>query len=144
VTGADGVYEFTNLAPGSYTVAEVLPPGWQQTSPAAQNARIRRFSLAASDLAFDPVSGQIYASMPSSAGLLGNSVVAIDPATANIGRFEPVGSEPGKLAVSDDGRFLYAALQGAAAVRRVNLTTLTAGLQFALKRIFLGTVLRGP
>src|SRR5205807_10663315 len=43
-----------------------------------------------------------------------------------------VGSEPGKLALSDDGRSLYVALDGSAAVRRIDLGTQTAGLQFPL------------
>lgn len=33
VTAADGSYSFTNLAPGPYHVAQVLPAGWQQTAP---------------------------------------------------------------------------------------------------------------
>ena len=32
-TDANGDYQFTGLTPGSYTVAEVLQSGWQQTSP---------------------------------------------------------------------------------------------------------------
>ena len=32
-TDANGNYSFTNLEPGTYTVAEVQRPGWQQTSP---------------------------------------------------------------------------------------------------------------
>ena len=34
-TAADGTYAFTGLAAGTYTVAEVLPAGWQQSAPAA-------------------------------------------------------------------------------------------------------------
>jgi subtilisin family serine protease len=34
VTDANGNYAFTDLEPGSYTVAEVMQSGWQQTSPA--------------------------------------------------------------------------------------------------------------
>lgn len=33
VTDANGNYSFTNLVAGNYTVAEVMQPGWQQTSP---------------------------------------------------------------------------------------------------------------
>jgi hypothetical protein len=32
-TDANGNYSFTNLEPGTYTLAEVQRPGWQQTSP---------------------------------------------------------------------------------------------------------------
>ncbi|MFB2879592.1 S8 family serine peptidase [Aerosakkonemataceae cyanobacterium BLCC-F46] len=35
VTNAQGKYEFTNLAAGTYAVTEVLKPGWIQTSPTA-------------------------------------------------------------------------------------------------------------
>jgi hypothetical protein len=33
VTDSNGNYTFTNLAPGSYLVREVVPPGWTQTTP---------------------------------------------------------------------------------------------------------------
>src|SRR5262249_43663210 len=35
-TDADGHYAFTNLAPGTYRVAEELQSGWVQTAPPAQ------------------------------------------------------------------------------------------------------------
>lgn len=33
VSGPDGTYGFWNLAPGTYTVCEVVPSGWTQTYP---------------------------------------------------------------------------------------------------------------
>src|SRR6266849_1799221 len=80
-------------------------------------------SLATNDLVYDPGTRRIYASVPSSAGANGNSITAIDPVTGAIGPSVFIGSEPGKLALSDDGRYLYVALDGAAAVRRFNLAT---------------------
>jgi trimeric autotransporter adhesin len=69
--------------------------------------------------------------VPSSAGsAYGNSVVSVDPQTGAIGTPIRVGAEPNKLALTDDGKFLWVALDGAAAVRKVDLTTGTAGLQF--------------
>src|SRR5262249_49952992 len=43
-----------------------------------------------------------------------------------------IGSEPGKLALSDNGQYLCVVLDGAAAVRRFDLTTQLAGLQLPL------------
>src|SRR6185503_10385615 len=42
-----------------------------------------------------------------------------------------VGSEPNKLALSDDGHSLYVTLQGAGAIRRFDALTNTPGLQFS-------------
>lgn len=100
-------------------------------APAA--AQMLELELPANDLVYDTVRQRIYVSVPSRAGgSLGNTITAIDPATGAIGPSVFVGSEPGKLALSGDGRFLYVALDGAAAVRRVDAATLTPGLQFAL------------
>ncbi len=91
-----------------------------QTTP----ANIRTISLNSNDIVFDPFSGKIYASLPSSAGTNGNSIVIIDPVTATAGPSIFIGSEPNKLAISDDGKYLYVALDGAAGVRRLNLRTM--------------------
>ena len=40
-TAADGSYSFDGLAAGTYTVAEVQQPGWQQTSPAGSRSDYR-------------------------------------------------------------------------------------------------------
>ncbi len=45
VTGADGSYAFTNLSPGSYTVAEVTKTGWTQTYPVTLSGQSRLFEL---------------------------------------------------------------------------------------------------
>ena len=46
-TAADGSYSFDGLAAGTYTVAEVQQPGWQQTSPVGTVPAIERVSVAA-------------------------------------------------------------------------------------------------
>jgi subtilase family serine protease len=38
VTDVNGNYTFTNLRPGTYTVAEIMQPGWQQTFPGTSNS----------------------------------------------------------------------------------------------------------
>ncbi|HEY5886053.1 MAG TPA: hypothetical protein VIT88_15305, partial [Pyrinomonadaceae bacterium] len=61
-----------------------------------------------------------------------NSVTTIDPLTGAITNSVFVGSEPNRLALSDDGQTLYAALEGAFAIRQFNASTQTAGAQFPL------------
>ena len=90
-------------------------------------------SLPANDLVYSASTQLLYASVPSSGGpSLGNSIVSIDPYTGVLGSPIFVGSEPGKMALSSDSTVIWVALNGAAAVREVNLKTQTAGLQFSL------------
>lgn len=93
-------------------------------------AAVKIVDLPANDLVYDPHSGLLYASVPSEAGELGNTVTAIDPELGEIVSSVFVGSEPSTLAVSGNGRFLYVGIDGAAAIRRVTLPSLTAGPQF--------------
>lgn len=101
------------------------------TSIGAANG-VQIVSLATNDIIYDPLRGRIYASVPGRAGSLGNTITVIDPATGATGTSVFAGSEPGKMALSDDGQFLYVSLDGAAAVRRLTLATMTPEIQFSL------------
>jgi DNA-binding beta-propeller fold protein YncE len=74
----------------------------------------------------------LYASVPGTVPTYGNSVVTIDPATGAITGSVFVGSDPGVVAISDDGQVLYVALGGSQSIRRVSLSPLAAGLEFPL------------
>ncbi len=93
---------------------------------------IRRINLTTNDLVYSSSTGKIYASLPSFAGSSGNSIAAIDPTTGLITSTTFIGSEPDKLALSDDGHSLYAVLEGASAIRRFDALTNTPGLQFSV------------
>ena len=93
---------------------------------------IKIITLTSNDIIYDPVSQKIYASVPSSAGATGNSITIIDPFTGTVDTSIFIGSEPSKLAISNNGQYLYVALDGAASVRRFDITSQTAELQFAL------------
>jgi hypothetical protein len=84
------------------------------------------------DLVWDEGTGRLYVSLASTSGTLGNTLTAIDPANAQVTGSVFVGSEPGRLARSTDGQYVYVGLDGAAAVRRVTLASLTANLQFSI------------
>jgi trimeric autotransporter adhesin len=106
------------------------PPGGG-TSPAQIFTTF--ITLSATDLAYSSATQMLYASVPSSGGaVLGNSIVPIDPNTGVIGTPIFVGSEPTKMAMSSDGTVIWVALNGAGAVRKVDLIAQTAGLQFSL------------
>jgi hypothetical protein len=99
---------------------------------AARADCLRQISLSCNDLAFDPVTGKIYASIPGSVPQIGNSLVSIDPETGKIGPAVFIGSEPGKLAISDVGGILWVALDGAGSIRRYDTASATPGVQFGL------------
>src|SRR5690348_3094384 len=83
-------------------------------APSSVTADVRQLSLPTSDLAYDRFTRRLYASVPApvspSLGIAGDSVVVIDPEAGTVGPVIPIGSAPGKLALSDDGRYLYVAL----------------------------------
>ncbi len=118
---------------GTYPITVTNPgPGGGGTS--ASLPFTTYLALANNDLVYSSWSKKLYASIPSTGGSLGNCIVEIDPLTGNVTRSVYVGSEPKKLALSSDGRTLWVGLDGASAVRKVDLTTttMTAGLQFSV------------
>jgi hypothetical protein len=117
--------------PGNESFTITTPaPGGGTTAPLLYTAYI---GIANNSMIYNPVNGLFYVSVPSSAGApYGNSVVSVDPATGALGTPIQVGSEPDKMALTSDGNYLWVGLDGASAVRKVNLATGTAGLQFAL------------
>lgn len=109
--------------------AQVVVSSGLDVSNSAVFAIYRALSLSTNDLIFDPTRNRIYASIPGSIRD-GNSIVSIDPFTASIGTPVPIGSEPSRLALSDNGQYLYTALDGAGAVRRLDLASQTPGCSF--------------
>ena len=84
-------------------------------------------------IAFSTQTGMLYATIPSQAGLTyGNRLIEIDPETGTITRSVFVGSEPNVIAISPDAAVAYVGLDGAGAVRPVDLVTVSAATQFSL------------
>jgi uncharacterized repeat protein (TIGR01451 family) len=110
-------------------VSSSVPGGG--TSGSLPFAIFQTVALNTNDIVFDPFTRKLYASVPSTAPqVAGNSIVAIDPLTGAIGVPIPIGSEPTRMSISDDGQYLYTVLAGSNSVRRMDLTTLTPGTQF--------------
>jgi hypothetical protein len=84
------------------------------------------------DLVYDKTRQRIYASVSSTSGVRANTITVINPFNGTIGSSIPVGIEPTLLAMSDDDRYLYVSLDHELAVRRIDLTTMTPDLKFAV------------
>jgi hypothetical protein len=121
----------TVALPGNVNFIVTTPaPGGGTTASLPYTAYV---SIPNNGMAYNSVNGLLYISVPSSAGSpYGNSVVSVDPETGALGTPIAVGSEPDQLAISSDGTTLWVGLDGASAVRQVNLTTGVAGMQFSL------------
>jgi hypothetical protein len=75
----------------------------------------------------DAARGKLVASVPSADPTLGNRLAVVDPITGAVDRSIPIGSEPGEMALSDDGTTLWVAIDGASSFRKVDLRNDTAG-----------------
>jgi hypothetical protein len=76
----------------------------------------------ANDMVYDAVARRLYVAASHSATPgLADSLVTVDPATGRVGDPLYLGSEPNKLALSDDGGYLYIALSPSGRVRRLDL-----------------------
>ncbi len=117
--------------PGNYSFTVTTPaPGGGTTAAQLFTAYI---PLTSNSSIYNPVDGLMYASVPGSVPApMGNSIVSVNPATGAIGTPIFVGSEPNKLALTSDGKYLWVGLDGSSAVRKVDLVAKTAGLQFSL------------
>lgn len=119
-------WQFASAAKSSLAHASPVP----LASP--EESFVRKVDVAANDLVVDPITQTIYVSIPSSSLPNGNSIAPVTPLTGAVGPSVFLGSEPTKMAVSDNGQFIYALLNGSASIRRFEIATQTAGLQFSL------------
>jgi hypothetical protein len=107
----------------------------------------RSLALDAKHLVADSKRKLLYATVGGTATMNPNSLVVIDPVSLSVKQAVTLGSDPSSLAMSDDGSTLWVGMDGAFAVRRVDLTTSppTAGAQFTLPRGQFGdSVAAGP
>lgn len=84
------------------------------------------------DLVYDANTNRIYVSIPSANGSNGNSIGIINPDTYMLENTVFIGSEPSVLAISDNGQYIYSGFNGSSTVRRFDVATQTAELQFSL------------
>lgn len=105
----------------SVTVFNQAPGGGE--SSALTLTVYQKLSLNLSSVVSVPSRKLLYVSVPASATANPNTVVPIDPETGATQAPIPVGNDPRALAVSDDGSFLFVAVQGEQLIKRINLST---------------------
>ena len=94
--------------------------------------QVNTLNLTTNDLVYDSVTNKIYASIPSANGANGNSIGIINPITRVLENTVFIGSEPTILAISDNGQYIYSGFSGTSTVRRFDVSSQTAGIQFSL------------
>ncbi len=122
----------TSLVNASVAVPSPTPTPSPTPSPSPPYIPtfITRVNLPANNLVMSEATQALYASVPASAGANGNSITKINPQTAVVGPSVFIGSEPNRMAISNDGQTLWVHLNGANAARRFDILTETPGLQF--------------
>lgn len=93
------------------------------TNSLGQVDSVRRLSLPTNDIIFNALDNKLYASVPGSAGSIGNSITRVNPFTGTVEGSIFIGSEPTKLAINGDGQTLYTYLSGAYSISRYNMAT---------------------
>jgi len=121
-----GIVELSvsNPAPGGLS----SPVTFNVTYPATINI----LDLPANALVWDPFAQVIYASLPSTYGVNGNSIAVINPTTGAVTAYHYAGSEPTKLAISAISNYLYVGLNGNGSVQRINLPGFTPDIDVSL------------
>ena len=117
-----------NPAPGGGT-SNALP--LQVTAQVSGSLAQITIGVLANDLAWDPLHGRIYLSLPNQLSVPNqngsniNSVQSLDPVTGALETPVNVGNDPNMLSVSSTEKYLYVGLDGSAQVARLNLPSLT-------------------
>lgn len=94
--------------------------------------KVSALKIATNDVIYNPFTGKIYVTIPSSNGSNGNSIGIINPSTMVLEKTVFIGSEPTIMDISDNGQYIYVGFSGSSTVRRFNVSTQTADIQFPL------------
>jgi hypothetical protein len=102
------------------------------TSQSGSDFAVTVLNQPAKDLKFDPMRNWIYLSVPGSSTTLANSIAVLDPTTSIIFANQYAGAQPNHLALSEDGQFLYASIDGSSSIQRFLLPNLQPDINFGL------------
>jgi hypothetical protein len=115
-----------NPTPGGGTSGSLI----FSINPLAANLTV--LNLSGSDLSWNPSQQKLYVAVQSSASVNPGTVTVVDPVAGSIVSAQQLSSAPSGLAISDDGQYLYAVINGGASIQRLILPALTPDIQWSL------------
>ena len=89
-------------------------------------------SVQSNDLTYDPATGLLYASSPSSASSNPNSIIPINPGNGALGTAVAVHPNPLRILSSGDGTYLYVLSNNGATIQRYDPATATFAAQLPI------------
>ena len=123
---------------GSLAVTLVNPTpgggssGALQLQVIAADNRVRTLAYSTQDVAVDPVRNLVYASVGSNSATSPNSLLAIDPKQGTVVTTQTVSDQPGRMAITDDGTYLYVSFPSIGQVSRYTLPTLALDIHWSV------------
>jgi VCBS repeat-containing protein len=95
-------------------------------------------NLPTGDLLYDAATDRILVSVLGTGGARANTLTVIDPASGALGASLPIGMDPRDLVISDDGRYVHAAIEDRRSIQLIDLTTQMLGPKVTLSPGFDG------
>ena len=121
----------TGVAPGTAMVKASIGTLVSNSLPVVV-MDLRMVSIYTRDIAYDQVTNRIYASVANNSGNLSNTLASVNPQTGTVEWSIAVGTEPGKLALSDDGQYVYIGVNGGKSVAKFHIPSRTVQQTFSL------------
>jgi hypothetical protein len=90
--------------------------------------RVRNVAARGNDILWDGSRQRLYVSIAANAPANAGSIGVLDPVAGAFTSFAPIGNDPGRMAMSADGQYLYVALRDAGSIQRLTLPDLVPDL----------------
>jgi hypothetical protein len=110
----------TGVAPGSAMVKASIGTLASNSLPVVV-MDLRMVSMYTRDIVYDQVANRIYASVANNSESLSNTLASVNPQTGTVEWSIAVGAEPGRLALSDDGQYVYIGINGGKSIAKFHL-----------------------
>ena len=89
-------------------------------------------NIQGTDLVWDASREEIYVAVPSESSANPGTVTVVDPVAGSITSSKSLSSAPSGFAISDDGQYLYAVINGGATIERMTLPGAATDIQWTL------------